>query len=88
VARAGWSKDDARRDLYERAHHPREALRGRGILPTWPAWFHAAERVPVVPGPDAILIVVAGGPGPQSAVGIPWGYSRAVTRPVRAAAME
>src|SRR5690606_17903405 len=82
LAEAGWGKPDIRQFLFDEARNPREALRDRGIDPIWPAWFDRAERVPVVPSPDDLLVVVTGGAGPASQVAIPWGYSRAVTRPV------
>jgi hypothetical protein len=40
------------------------------------------ERVPIAAEPSDIIVVVAGGDGPHSMVGIPWGFSRAITRPV------
>lgn len=82
LAAAGWSKRDVRDFLFDAARNPREELRGRGLAPIWPAWFDAAERVPVVPDPDGLLVAVTGGAGPASQLAVPWGYSRAVTRPV------
>lgn len=83
IANAGWSKDDVRCYFFERARNPRALLQGRGIVPNWPAWFHAVERVPIVTAIEEIIVVVAGGAGPQSMVALPWGFSRAVTLPVR-----
>jgi hypothetical protein len=80
LAAAGWSKRDVRDFLFDAARNPREDLRGRGLAPIWPAWFDAAERVPVVPDPDGLLVAVTGGAGPASQLAVPWGYSRAVTR--------
>jgi hypothetical protein len=82
VADAGWSKRDVQHFLFDHARNPAEALRGRGIAPNRPAWTRSAERIPVVSSPDEVLVIVAGGDGPQSMVAIPWGYARAVTRPV------
>jgi hypothetical protein len=36
----------------------------------------ALEHLPVTPSPADVHIVVAGAPGPQSMVALPWGYSR------------
>jgi hypothetical protein len=83
IASAGWSKADVRSYVYERARNPRAQLQGRGIVPNWPRWFQALERVPVVTTPEEIIVVVAGGAAPQSMVALPWGFSRAVTLPVR-----
>lgn len=79
LAAAGWSKRDVRDFLFDAARNPREDLRGRGLAPIWPAWFDAAERVPVVPDPESLLVAVTGGAGPASQLAVPWGYSRAVT---------
>ena len=84
LAEAGWSKRDVQQLLFDAARNRREDLRGRGITPIWPAWFDKAERVPVVPSAEALLVAVVGGAGPASQVAIPWGYSRAVTRPIPA----
>lgn len=82
LGEAGWAKEDIRQFLFDEARNPRADLRGRGISPIWPAWFHRAERVPVLPAAADLLITVTGGGGPASQVAIPWGYSRAVTVPV------
>jgi hypothetical protein len=82
IAEAGWTKRDVQHFLFEHARNPGAALRGRGIAPRHDAWARSAERIPVVHGPEDVLVVVAGADGPQSMVAIPWGYARAVTRPV------
>lgn len=82
LAEVGWTKDDVRGYVFDVARNPREALRDRGVGPVWPRWFHAAERIPVMSRPEDLLVTVVGGAGPASQVAIPWGYSRAVTRPV------
>jgi hypothetical protein len=83
IARAGWSKDQVRRFLFEKARNPRQSLEGRGIMPLWPRWFRKLEWVPIAERPEDIIVVVAGGPGPHSMVAPPWGLnSRAVTRPI------
>ncbi len=82
LAEAGWTKFDVAEFLFDAARNPREDLRGRGIGPIWPTWFDSAPRVPVTARVEDLLITVAGGAGPASQVAIPWGYSRAVTRPI------
>lgn len=82
LATAGWSRRDVREFLFDAARNPREDLRGRGLAPIWPAWFDAAERVPVFPDPASLLVAVVGGAGPASQVAVPWGYSRAITRAI------
>jgi hypothetical protein len=79
---AGWSKVDVQRYLFEQARNPRHLLEGRGVSPVRPQGFDDLEAVPVVPRPDDVLLIVAGTNGPHSMVGLPWGYSRAVTKPV------
>jgi hypothetical protein len=43
--------------------------------------FHV-EDVPVVSKPENIVVVVAGGPGPQSGTILPWAIGPAVLRRV------
>ena len=75
----GWSRRDVRNYLFEHARNRRDALRGRGIDPAWPKWFAALEDIPIAERPEDILVTVAGGPGGQSLVAVPWGLSRAST---------
>lgn len=82
LADAGWTKHDVRQYLFETARNPRADLLGRGLAPHWPTWARQAARVPIVPGPEALLVAVVGGSGPASQFTPPWGYSRAVTLPV------
>ncbi|MBI2907133.1 MAG: hypothetical protein HYX92_05695 [Chloroflexi bacterium] len=82
IADAGWSKDDVKLFLYDKARNPRELLEGRGIVFARPAWMTAAAELPVVRGPWEVLVFVVGGTGLHSSVGIPWAFSQAVTRPV------
>ena len=79
---AGWSKADVQRYLFEQARNPRARLAGRGVPAVRPASFASLAQVPVVRSPDDVLVMVVGAPGPHSMVGIPWGYSRAVTKAV------
>lgn len=78
----GWSKQDVQRFIFEQARNPRHLLEGRGIAPMHPKAFADLDNVPVVNGPEEVLVIVAGNHGPHSMVGIPWGYSRAVTKAV------
>lgn len=82
MAADGWSKADVQRYLYEQARNPRRLLAGRGIVPIRPPAFADLDPVPVVQSPAEVLVIVAGTHGPHSMVGIPWGYSRAVTKAV------
>jgi hypothetical protein len=79
IASAGWSKDDARRFLFERVRHNREVVEAKFASRPWPRWFRGLQDIPVVTRPEDFLLVVAGGPGQTSQVAIPWGYSRGVT---------
>jgi hypothetical protein len=82
IAQAGWSKDDVRRYLFEAARNPREALAERGLVPIQPEWMAPLAQVPVVRRPEDIIVVVVGGPGPQSGTILPWALGPAVLRPV------
>ena len=51
----------------------------------WPRWMATADddaRLPIVPGPEDVLVMVAGAPGKHSAVVPNCCFSRAVTRAV------
>ena len=80
----GWSRADVQRFLFDTARNPRASLAGRGFDPSWPPGFADLDRLPVVHRPEDIVVAVAGGCGPQSLVGIPWGLSRAALAEVDA----
>lgn len=80
LLRAGWTRADAQRYLWERARNPRARLVGRGVKPDWPTAWQGWEHIPVAPAPENIWIAIAGAPGPQSMVTVAWGYSHAVWR--------
>ena len=82
IAGAGWSKRDVQAFLFDQARIPAYRLIGRGVPPIPPRSPRPDERVPVASTASDILIVVAGGEGPHSMVGIPWGFARAISRPV------
>jgi hypothetical protein len=84
-ARHGWDRSRLAAFLAEHATNPRTALAGRGSLPAWPAEWSDRAHIPVVSGPDDVIIVVAGGPGPHSMVAVPWGYAHACWATVPAA---
>jgi len=81
LAAAGYSKKDVQRYLFDRARNSAVAL-AKSPRKQWPAWFHHLDAVPVVRRAEDIYVVVCGGMGPHSMVCVPWGFSRAVTRPV------
>ncbi len=88
IAAGGLTKGDVRRFLYETARLPlRDLVRG-GMwgMHDWPAWMRAVgdpeARLPLVPDPDAILVVVAGGPGKHSSIIPNFAIGRAVSRRV------
>jgi hypothetical protein len=75
LAGGGFSKSDVKRFLYETARlpahdFPPEFLDGV-VWRRRPKWFssdHPQATIPLADSPDDIQIVVAGGPGPHSAV--------------------
>lgn len=85
VARAGWTRADVAAFLWETARNDRRLLEGRGIKAEWPAEWEGWERLPVAPSPARFWTVVAGAPGPQSMVAIPWGNSAACWSRIRPA---
>jgi hypothetical protein len=80
ITRAGWSRKDIQDFIWEKARNARAALAGRGSKREWPAEWADWPMIPVVPSADRIWVVVAGAPGPQSMVVIPWGYAKASWR--------
>lgn len=88
IAGDGWTKEDVRNFVYDRARLPVRRLKAAGGMwgmHSWPAWFDGVDdedKVPVMASPDRLGIIVAGGEGKHS-VGVPSnGGSRSVTVPV------
>lgn len=75
-AAAGWTRQDLATAIHDRARLPRRLVTGRGIGPIRPRYMDALDRLPVTRSPADVHIVVAGAPGPQSMVALPWGFSR------------
>jgi hypothetical protein len=87
IAADGYSRADVQRFLYEHARLPlrRRRIGGMWGIQDWPRWMTTADEdapLPIVPGPEDILVVVAGGPGKHSAVIPNCCFSRAVSRAV------
>ncbi len=85
IAADGFTRADVQRYLYEHARLPlrRRKLGGMWGIQDWPRWMTTADddaRLPIVPGPEDVLVMVAGGPGKHSAVVPNCCFSRAVTR--------
>lgn len=75
-ATAGWTREDLATAIHNLARQPRQRIAGRGVGPIRPRYMDALEHLPVTTSPADVHIVVAGAPGPQSMVALPWGYSR------------
>jgi len=73
---AGWSRQDLATAIHHRACVARDRVTGRGVGPIRPRYMDALDWLPVTRSPADVHIVVAGAPGPQSMVALPWGYSR------------
>jgi hypothetical protein len=88
VAGDGLSRADVQRFVYENARLPLRTLKLGGMWGNqdWPAWMMAVRddeaRLPRVPSPEDVFVVVAGGPGKHSAVVPNCCFSRAVSRPI------
>ncbi len=69
ISNAGWSKADAQRYLYENCRLPYERLRQLGRHAASSSLIRTDEglAVPMFSRPDALKLVVAGGPGKHSA---------------------
>ena len=91
IAGDGFTRADIQRFVYENARQPLSLMRLGGMygMQDWPAWMNAttdpAARLPRVPSPDDVFVVVAGGSGKHSAVVPNCTFSRAVSRSIRPA---
>jgi hypothetical protein len=90
IADDGLERADVQRFVYENARQPLSLMRLGGMygMQDWPAWMNAVSdpdaRLPRVPSPEDIFVVVAGGSGKHSAVVPNCTFSRAVSRPIAA----
>jgi hypothetical protein len=88
IAAEGLGRGDVQRFVYEHARLPLKTLKLGGMwgAQDWPPWMMALRdddvRPPRVPGPEDVLVVVAGGPGKHSSVVPNCCFSRAVSRPI------
>jgi hypothetical protein len=86
IAGDGFTKADVQRFLYETARLPLRELQRGGMwgMHDWPGWMRAVTdpeaRLPSVPAPEAILVVVAGGPGKHSSIVPNFSIGQAVSR--------
>jgi hypothetical protein len=86
VAADGFGKEDVQRFVFEHARLPLGRLRLGGMwgMHDWPAWMRKTTddsvMLPLVPTPDDVLVIVAGGSGKHSAVVPNCTFSRAVSR--------
>jgi hypothetical protein len=89
IADDGLDRADVQRFVYENARQPLSLVRLGGMwgMHDWPRWMNATSdpdaRLPRVPSPDDVFVVVAGGSGKHSAVVPNCTFSRAVSRPIR-----
>jgi hypothetical protein len=89
IADDGFSRADVQRYVYENARQPLALMRLGGMygMHDWPLWMNATTdpeaRLPRVPSPDDVFVVVAGGSGKHSSVVPNCTFSRAVSRPIR-----
>jgi len=83
LAEAGWTRESLQEYLWERVRAPIEWFSSRNRERIESAGRVVNGKVPLAPGPERILIAVAGGPGALHSVFIPtFGDSRAVTLPI------
>lgn len=87
VASTGWSRQQVRRYLYDATQRKRDELVAGGMynMRDWPEEWNCramSETIPLVPNPDDIHIIVAGGAGKHSAVLPSFGGTMSVTREI------
>ncbi len=89
IAGDGLARADVQRFVYENARQPLGLMRLGGMygMQDWPAWMNATSdpdaRLPRVPSPEDVFVVVAGGSGKHSSVVPNCTFSRAVSRPIQ-----
>ena len=71
IARAGWSKADVKRYLFEKARKPWKhvGVRGKSKGPAFPVWVDRTDpeaSVPILTRADALILIVGGGEGQKS----------------------
>jgi hypothetical protein len=89
IAAAGYTKEDVKSFLFERARLPKRDLVGRGNYGerTWPRWIEEASAdalIPIVDELRHLIVIVAGGNGRHSSWLPLWSATRLVTEPVEA----
>ncbi|TMQ18718.1 MAG: hypothetical protein E6K82_19930 [Candidatus Rokuibacteriota bacterium] len=88
IAGDGFTRADVQRFVYENARQPLSLMRLGGMwgMQDWPGWMNATSdpdaRLPRVPSPEDVFVVVAGGSGKHSAVVPNCTFSRAVSRDI------
>jgi hypothetical protein len=89
IAADGLGRRDVQQYVFENARQPLGHMKLGGMwgMHDWPAWMNAVAdphaRLPRVPSPDDVFVVVAGGSGKHSSVVPNCTFSRAVSRPIR-----
>ncbi|MDH5534609.1 MAG: hypothetical protein OEZ08_03420 [Betaproteobacteria bacterium] len=87
--RAGWSKMDVKRELWEHSKmragrlSAKEMERARASRTEELGELTADTLLPISPNPENVQFIVAGGPGTHSVYVPCFGNTRAVTRPIR-----
>jgi hypothetical protein len=82
----GFTRADVQRFIFEHARLPLGRLKLGGMwgMHDWPLWMQKVTddsvRLPQVPSPDDVIVMVAGGSGKHSAVVPNCTFSRAVSR--------
>ncbi|HXH83469.1 MAG TPA: hypothetical protein VNN07_11125 [Candidatus Tectomicrobia bacterium] len=88
IAGDGLTRADVQRFVYENARQPLGLMRLGGMwgMHDWPLWMTATAdpdaRLPRVPSPEDVFVLVAGGSGKHSCVVPNCTFSRAVSRPI------
>lgn len=86
VAADGFARADVQRFVFEHARLPLARLKLGGMwgIHDWPLWMQKvtddSALLPMVPGPEDVYVVVAGGAGKHSSVVPNCTFSRAVSR--------
>ena len=82
IAKSGFSKQDVKGFLHRKARIPKNMFSRRHQQNRF-SGFPDGSLIPVVPGEDAFMIIVAGGAGKHSAYCPSYGYTHSVTKEIK-----
>ena len=81
IAKSGFSKNDVKAFIHERARIPRKTFHEKAIQRSYPD-LDENSLIPIASKKEDIIVIVVGGPGKHSSFLPTFGQSQAVTKAV------